>query len=99
MRTTIDIPEHLLRRAKAEAALQGLRLEDFVRQALQRHLDGDGRPPEPASVAALGTQELGAECVFPLIIGTVGPVMHELGDAAAQRLLDEEDIDRGVHSR
>ncbi|MCY4633963.1 MAG: hypothetical protein OXG04_05560 [Acidobacteria bacterium] len=35
MRTTIDIPERLLRQAKAEAALRGLGLKDIVRDALE----------------------------------------------------------------
>ena len=99
MRTTIDIPEPLLRRVKAEAALQGLRLKDFVRHALQRHLADGRHPPEPAGVSVLDAQELGANCTFPLITGAAGPAMRELGGDGARKLLDEEDIDREFHSR
>ncbi len=99
MRTTIDIPEHLLRRAKAAAALQGLRLKDFVRHALQRHLADGGHPPEPAGISGLDAQELGPDCTFPLITGAAGPVMRELEGDGARKLLDEEDVGRELHSR
>ena len=99
MRTTIDIPEPLLRRAKAEAALRGLRLKDIVRDALQRFLQDAGRSLEPGGRAALEEQELGEDCVFPLIIGTTGSVMRDLRGDKAQRLLDDADIEREVHPR
>ena len=35
MRTTIDIPEPLLRKAKAKAALEGKKLKDVVNEALE----------------------------------------------------------------
>ena len=99
MRTTIDIPEPLLRRAKAEAALRGLRLKDIVRDALQRLLQDAGRSLEPAGRAALKEQELAEGCVFPLFIGTTGPVMRDLRGGNAQRLLDDADVEREVHPR
>lgn len=53
MRTTVDIPDALLRRAKSEAALQGRKLKDLVAEGLRLVLqeekppsDGTGqRPP------------------------------------------------------
>ena len=99
VRTTIDIPERLLRQAKAEAALRGLRLKDIVRDALLNHLAGDGRLSDPADVSTLDGQELGAGCVFPLVTGATGPVLRQLRGGRAQRLLDEDDVDREVHSR
>ena len=42
---------------------------------------------------------LGPDCVFPLIWGATGPVMRDLMGGGAQRLLDREDIDRGVFPR
>ncbi len=99
MRTTIDIPDQLLRRAKAEAALQGRRFNDVVRDALQRHQTDAGRVIEPSGAPAPGVQELGDGCIFPLITGTTAPFLRELGGANAQRLLDEEDVDRKAHSR
>ena len=99
MRTTIDIPEPLLRRAKAEAALRGLRLKDIVRDALQRLLQDAGRSLESAGRAALEEQEFAEDCVFPLIIGTTAPVMRDLRGDKAQRLLDDADVEREVHPR
>ena len=98
MRTTIDIPEGLLRRAKAEAALRGLRLKDIVRDALEDHL-ADGRLPDQAGALAVDRQALGGGCVFPLVAGPTGPVLRQLRAGRAQRLLDEDDVDREVHSR
>lgn len=42
---------------------------------------------------------LGPDCVFPLISGATGPAMRDLVGGGAQRLLDREDIDRGVLPR
>lgn len=38
MRTTVDIPESLLRQARARAALEGRKLKDIVNDALTRLL-------------------------------------------------------------
>jgi len=38
MKTTIDLPETLLRRVKAEAALGGLKLREYVAEALRLRL-------------------------------------------------------------
>lgn len=35
MRTTVDIPDELLRRAKSEAALRGRKLKDLVEEGLR----------------------------------------------------------------
>ncbi len=43
MRTTVDIPDELLRRAKSEAALQGRTLRDMIEEGLRRVLDQE--PP------------------------------------------------------
>jgi hypothetical protein len=39
MKTTIEIPDDLLRRSKATAALAGQSLKDFVTAAIEDHLD------------------------------------------------------------
>jgi hypothetical protein len=48
MRTTVDIPDALLRRAKSEAALQGRKLKDLVEEGLRLVLN---RAEPPATVA------------------------------------------------
>jgi hypothetical protein len=35
MRTTIEIPDDLIRKAKAQAALEGVRLRDLIERGLQ----------------------------------------------------------------
>lgn len=39
MKTTLEIPDELFRRAKATAALRGQRLKELVNEALRGHLD------------------------------------------------------------
>ena len=46
MRTTIDIPDQLFKRAKKAAAEQGVALREIVLRALRAHLD------QPAAQAA-----------------------------------------------
>ncbi len=42
MRTTVEIPDLLLRRAKEKALAQGTTLKEVVIRALQRDLEADG---------------------------------------------------------
>lgn len=45
MRTTIDLPDALFRRAKQAAAREGLTLRELVVRALGAHLGGKGAVP------------------------------------------------------
>jgi hypothetical protein len=48
MRTTLDLPDPLFRELKAQSALRGVKLKDFVAKILQAALDqGDIRGAEP----------------------------------------------------
>ena len=48
MRTTLDLPDPLFRELKAQSALRGLKLKEFVASLLQAGLvQGDIRMPEP----------------------------------------------------
>jgi hypothetical protein len=50
MRTTIDIPDELFRRAKSEAALRGRKLKDLVEEGLRLVVDQpspEGQPERP----------------------------------------------------
>jgi hypothetical protein len=40
MRTTLELPDHLLKRAKIEAVERGITLKELVGLALQREMDG-----------------------------------------------------------
>ncbi len=49
MRTTVDIPDQLFRRAKSEAALRGRKLKDLVEEGLRLVLEkGEAKPPGSA---------------------------------------------------
>jgi hypothetical protein len=53
MRTTIDLPDELFRRAKSEAALRGRKLRDFIEEAVRSALgehDGGGPRKPPATL-------------------------------------------------
>jgi hypothetical protein len=47
MRTTVELPDELYRRTKAEAALRGRKLKDLVEEALRRFLSetAQNKPP------------------------------------------------------
>ena len=47
MRTTVDIPDELFRRAKSEAALRGRKLKDLVEEGLRLVVEKES-PPEIA---------------------------------------------------
>lgn len=47
MRTTIDLPDALLRRAKATAAMRGVSMKELVIAAIERETRPEA-PPKPA---------------------------------------------------
>jgi hypothetical protein len=48
MKTTVEVPDELYRRAKAEAGLSGRKLKDLVEEGLRRVLDAStGRKRQP----------------------------------------------------
>lgn len=53
MKTTIEVPDSLYRRAKSEAALRGRKLKDLVEEGLRLVLDRRSRENRPASLAEL----------------------------------------------
>jgi predicted component of type VI protein secretion system len=53
VKTTIEVPDSLYRRAKSEAALRGRKLKDLVEEGLRLVLDGRSRANRPASLAEL----------------------------------------------
>lgn len=78
MRTTIDLPDTLLKRAKIEAVERGVSLKELVGTALERELS------EPATRAAK------KRLSFPLIPSR-RPGRLRLTSADLARLEDEED--------
>jgi hypothetical protein len=81
MKTTVEIPEELLRRAKAKAALEGVHLRDLIVQGLQLAVE---LPPAQPHRAA-----------FPLI--KASPSSCQITDedvANAVAVMDEEEAQR-----
>lgn len=104
MRTTIDIPEDLLRRAKAEAALRGMPLKDYVTEAIRAALHGESRIGNIAEATPeYGDDELQVideDCVFPLIRGEGGPALRDLTAERVHEILEEEEVERALdHGR
>ncbi|HEX5321636.1 MAG TPA: hypothetical protein VFW46_20930 [Stellaceae bacterium] len=48
MRTTVDLPDELFRRAKSEAALRGKKLRDLIEEGLRLVVDEPSRAGKPA---------------------------------------------------
>jgi len=96
MRTTVDIPEDLLRRTKAEAALRGCPLKDFVNEALRVALRAPAQVVAEAEPVYGDEQRIGEGCVFPLISGADGPALRDLTAERIHGILEEEEVDQAV---
>ena len=73
MRTTVDVPDDLYRRVKAEAALQGRKFKDLVEEALRRWL---------ASEPAEGEKSEHSRSFHDLMRDCCGIVAHAPPDLA-----------------
>ena len=80
MRTTIDIPDHLFRRAKAAASLDGKSLKSFVTEALEAKVTASGE----SAPATRRTR-------FPLVQSKV-PGSVKLDELAIAEMLEREDV-------
>jgi hypothetical protein len=82
MRTTIDLPDPLFRRAKARAALSGLTLKELITRWVERGLREDEGPPAASgrSVRAL-----------PVVILPAGRRMPALTNAQIEAVLAEDE--------
>ena len=78
MRTTVDVPDHILRRAKAAASLQGKSLKTFVTEALEERIAG---------APGMGT---GRRLRFPLVPSR-HPGSVDLSSDDISRILEAED--------
>jgi hypothetical protein len=62
MKTTVDLPDDLLRRAKSEAALRGKKLRELVQTGLERVLD-EPEKESPAQPTAFDLMKDGSGIV------------------------------------
>jgi hypothetical protein len=60
MKTTVEVPDDLYRRAKAEAALRGRKLKDLIEEGLRLVLEAPRRMPRHPSLAGLMKRARGA---------------------------------------
>ena len=92
MRTTIDLPEPLLRQVKARAALDGTTLKRlirrFVEQGLRRLEEGRGTDIEPRKRSEI-----------PTINRPEGASPPALSNAELYELLEREDMARELRTR
>jgi hypothetical protein len=88
MKTTIDIPAPLYRRAKIRAAERGESLKKLVIDALQRSLDAS---PRGSGISASGEDPLFTtnEFGFPILRGRDGVIVTE---EIVNRIREEEGI-------
>jgi hypothetical protein len=71
MRTTVDLPDELLRRAKSEAALRGRKLKDLIEEGLRAVLDA---PSADSDTAASATSKPKKPSVHDLLKNLCGIV-------------------------
>ncbi len=60
MKTTVEVPDDLYRRAKSEAALRGRKLKDLVEEGLRLVLAAPRKPRREPSLAGLMKRARGA---------------------------------------
>lgn len=76
MRTTVNIDEHVLARAKDEAGRLGLTLGEYVTRALQRE--------------SHDVPEARDEAPLPVYRGRFNPAIAEMSNAELQELMDRD---------
>lgn len=86
MRTTIDLPDELLRAVKARAALDGLRLKELITRYVEQGLRG---APSAAPPLKRRRSEL------PVARAATGRPLPALSNSDIQRLLDDEEAAAG----
>lgn len=79
MRTTLDLPDDLMRKAKIAAATRGLKLKEFFTLLLEREVGSQSEP--------LGR----IKRTLPEMIPATGVQLRNLTNAEIFEILDEED--------
>ena len=86
MRTTIDLPDELLRKVKAKAALDGLKMKDLIALYVEQGLRGGS--PHTAPLQRRRSE-------LPVAREATGKLLPSLTNADIQRILDEEESTGG----
>jgi hypothetical protein len=86
MRTTIDLPDDLLRRAKATAALQGMKLKELLARFVEQGLSQESGEPK----------RYGHIQPFPVMIPKTGvPIPNRTNDEILDELDRADEESRG----
>ena len=83
MRTTIDLPDALLKEAKAASALRGISLKTYITEALLRYKGA-------APIGTGATEPMRVQ--LPLIGKPGGPHVHLTGEELEQALAESENL-------
>jgi Arc/MetJ family transcription regulator len=87
MRTTIDLPDELLRQAKAKAALDGMKLKDLITRFVEQGLE-QGTPRSTAPLRRRRSE-------LPVARAATGRMLPSLTNADIDRILEEEETAGG----
>lgn len=87
MRTTLDLPDDLFRKAKAKAALEGTSLKNLITRFIEDGLNPERRPSNEVAMRPRSQLK-------PLPAS--GRTIPALSNADIDRLLDDEDIHRAA---
>ncbi|MBW8875702.1 MAG: hypothetical protein JF614_12125 [Acidobacteria bacterium] len=87
MRTTIDLPDELLRQVKAKAALDGMKLKDLITRFVEQGLGQDAL----RSAAPLRRRR----SELPVAREATGRTLPILTNADVYRILEEEETAGG----
>jgi len=87
MRTTIDLPDELLRQAKARAALDGMKLKDLITRFVEQGLGS-------SALRSTGPRRR-RRSELPVARAATGRMLPSLTNADIYRILEEEETTGG----
>jgi hypothetical protein len=97
VRTTVDVPDDLFRQIKARAAVRGVKLKDYVNEALRDSLyrrERTGEVRETVTRYGEDVLVLQDDCVLPQIVGETSEVLRAMtGERIDEILGAEEAVD------
>lgn len=86
MRTTLDLPDHLFRRVKARAALDGTTLKELITSFVEQGLRRATAPPRPPERQ---------RSELPVARAATGTPLPDLTNADLYAALEEEEVAGG----
>lgn len=100
MRTTIDLPDGLFRQVKAKAALRGVKLKEYVAEALRQSLVERSAEVRETGVAhGKDTLALAEGCVLPHIAGETSELLRSIDETKIDEILSAEDLENALVPR